>query len=96
MPRHEILTAIEQARNDFKRHLDNCPNPDLEPFRELTFAWGFHYLKVTLKYVLLDSPTGFPYSRVTAYMQLNGKKISRKQLEETLPPVLPPLKAQND
>ena len=96
MPRHEILISIDKAKKEFKKHLDNCADPDSEPFRELTFAWGFSYLKVKIKYVLLDSPTGFPYSRVTAYLQLNGKKITRKQLEESLPPVLPPLKTAND
>jgi len=93
---HEILTSIDEAKKQFKHHLETCLNPENEPFRTLTFAWGFNILKVQIKFALMDSPIGFPYTRVTAYMQLNGKKITRAQLKEVLPPVLPPIPTSNE
>ena len=89
--KHEILDEIDQAKKDYKALVDSTLNVALPPPCELTFAWGFNILKVQIKFTLLDSPTGFPYSRVTTYLALNGKKITRKQLEAALPPVLPPI-----
>lgn len=90
--KHEILDEIDQARKDYKKLVDSTFNPEVHvPPCEMTFAWGFNILKVQIKFQLLESPIGFPYSRVTSYLALNGKKITRKQLEAALPPVLPPL-----
>ena len=90
--KHEILDEIDQAKEDYKALVDSTFDAPVHvPPCEMTFAWGFNILKVQIKFTWLESPIGFPYSRVTTYLALNGKKITRKQLEAALPPVLPPL-----
>ena len=81
---HTILKSIDDAREEFKSHIDSCSHPDKEHPQYLNFAWSFNNLRVKIGFTLTDSPIGFPYSKVTTYLWLNDKKISRKKLEHIL------------
>ncbi|MGA0401844.1 MAG: hypothetical protein ACO3PX_17885 [bacterium] len=80
-----VLTAIDQAKDHYRSVIHSDDDPKRIPADNLTFAWGVNnILKVKLHFVLMDSPTGYPYTRMTCDMRLNGRKISRKQLEFAL------------
>ena len=77
----QIPSLIESARQAYKRRLgskgDTC-SADPQNFEFI--LPDNRLLTVDLHYVECDSPTGFPFHRITCKMQLDGTRITKDQL----------------
>jgi hypothetical protein len=82
MNKQDIPARIEELRREYKSLMNRTDmSTDIAP-QHHEFAWEGNYLTVDLNFIDMDSPTGFPYRRLTCLMKVNGKKVSKKKLDE--------------
>ena len=78
-----IPLMIERERLDYKAKLGGKGATRHAEPKTLDFILpGDRQLKVVLHYISMDSPTGFPFHRLTCKLQLDGKRISNAKLAE--------------
>ena len=74
---------VEVARETYKSRLGSKGATRSADPQHLEYILpGDRLLTVDLHYVNCDSPTGFPYHRLTCKMQLDGQRITKAQLHD--------------
>ena len=77
----QIPSLVESARQAYKRRLGSKGATRSAGPQHLEFILPDNrLLTVDLHYADCDSPTGFPFHRVTCKMQLDGTRITKGQL----------------
>lgn len=78
----DIPLIIERERANYKSLLGSKGATYVAEAKNLSFTFGDHYLSVVFDYIPMDSPAGFPFNRMTCTMRLDGKRITKAQLNE--------------
>lgn len=82
MNKQDIPARIEELRGEYKRLMNRTDmSNDIAP-QHHEFCWEGNYLTVDLNFIDMDSPTGFPYRRLSCLVRVNGKKVSKRKLDE--------------
>lgn len=80
---YKIPLLIEAARETYKSRLGNKGATCSADPQHLEYILPDNrLLTVDLHYANCDSPTGFPYHKLTCKMQLDGKRITKAQLHD--------------
>ena len=82
MNKQDIPAHIEELRGEYKRLMNRKDMSTDIPPEHYEFWWEGNCLTVDLNFIDMISPIGFPYRRLTCLMKVNGKKISKRKLDE--------------
>lgn len=77
----QISEIVEQACSQYKKGLGGVGDPiHQEPQRLEYRLYTGQLVEVELSYVSMCSTTGFPFHRLNCRISLNGKRVTKVQL----------------